>query len=64
MIELLFGGVLIIVFATVIWMWYQDRKDMLAAEDEEDLKAFKEHNPEESIPFEEIIESLKRDGKL
>ncbi len=36
----------------------------LDAEDEEDLAVFAQHNPEESIPFEEIVASLKRDGKL
>ncbi len=33
-------------------------------EDLEDLAAFAQHNPEESIPFETIVENLKRDGKL
>ena len=33
-------------------------------EDAEDLAAIAQHNPEESIPFETVVENLKRDGRL
>ena len=33
-------------------------------EDAEDLAAIAQHNPEESVPFETVVENLKRDGRL
>ena len=34
------------------------------AEDEEDLKAFRERAAEESLPFENVLKDLKASGKI